>query len=252
MTKDIASLYCERIFDRFGYLAAWLPGADVKIGDRGGLTGRLWSRDGRVPTRLLRSGYRVGHPMDDFEWCSDRGIEILPKAAGELMAVIPEVDQANAGLGIRFAKRGGIVIRASGITVSELDDPTALMHWMEDEAQAGRLAAETLVVTRVVRAECCSVFVGDRSGARVAMQVKASVDPIAPLAALDAGAVFRGKSGEALCLSMPGGSTPLFGGLKVSDRWLRGTRIEDVVLGDRGTPAIPELVAEPIEAVALP
>jgi hypothetical protein len=32
VTKDIASLYCERIFDRFGYLAAWLPGADVKIG----------------------------------------------------------------------------------------------------------------------------------------------------------------------------------------------------------------------------
>jgi hypothetical protein len=252
MARDISALYSDGVFERFGYLATWFPGAAVRLGDRGQLSGRLWSRDGSVPRPLLASGTRKGDRVDSFEWVSGKEISVEAKAAGELVADLAGVEQASAGIAIAFAKRGGTVFRATGLVIQEVEDTAPIRKWMMDEGVAGRLPPETLVVTRVVRASSCAVFVGGQADARVEMRLGVPVDVGVPLASLDAGAVVARSSGMAACLSMVGGSTPLFGGLLLRDGPWRGLRVEDVLFGDRGLGDGPEPIGEPIEEVGLP
>lgn len=211
---DIARMYTEGLYDRHKYLATWLPGAPVRLGDRGILAGRLWAREGTIPGELLAAGVRDGPTMPLLEWQNTTNFTFETKLAGHLAPTFTSLAEADSGLAYTFDRGGGVLFKANDITVHEIDDSFAIRHWMLTEHRAGRLPENTLVVTRVLRARVCMILVSESHGARVEMRTSAKVgERSQDMVALHGDTVVTRATGMYTSVVLSQNSTPLFGGL---------------------------------------
>jgi hypothetical protein len=240
--SDIVTSYVEGIYRQQRYLANWYPSAPIQLGDKGILAGALWVREGSVPTGLLSAGSRLGGRIPVLEWGNTREFVVQTKAAGEVSPVFTSLAQADAGISYTFHHGGGILFSATELVIREISETFAVRKWMLDEYREGRISHDTLVVTKLLRAETCVILMSQSDDARIEMRVSASTGlPAVKFAALHAHATITSAVGMHEHIIITGGAIPLFGGLKLKRTFLRQAHVRDALLytpsSSQGTPA---------------
>ena len=259
MTNDIARSYTDGLYARHKYLATWLPGTPVRIGDRGTIARHLWAREGAIPEYLLVSGTRTGTVMPLIEWQSTARFALETKIAGQLAPAFSSLAEADSGFAYTFERGGGILFRATDVIINEISETFAVREWMLEQYQRGQLPVDTLVVTRVLQASSCVILISESNKARVEMRTSAAAAIAGQeLANLYAEGVITHSTGMYASLVLSEGATPLFGGLRIRRNLLRHSRVDDLLLSrDNEAPGDKRYESsatedDPFEQVGLP
>ena len=206
---SVGKQYMRAIYERYLYLAAWLPNANLRIGDVGIQQGEEFKqmttlKDLGIPFRV-----RKGKDPLEFTYTSGSGVKIQTKLAGEL-AVGTTLPLGEAGISLRFSEEAGFVFKAVGCLIDEIDNKAALGQAVVTLAKAGMWEPGWAVIDTLVHAESATIVVSNSGSASLDLTAKVPVT-LANLANLDTGLSANSQTGEMIQFIAAKGLTPMFG-----------------------------------------
>jgi hypothetical protein len=203
-----SKMYVKGMFQRFSYLAAWLPNTTLRLGDVGLQRGQEFKQMTTLGDLGISFRVRTGASPVDFTYTSQSGVSVKPKVAAQAGAgaMLPS---AQAGISIEFSEDGAFLFHAVGCSVDEIEDKEALGRAVIAAIKAGNWNSDWGVVDTLVRADSATIVVSNSHKAALELSAKAPVAP-ANLASLDAGLSVSSQSGDIIQFIAAKGLAPLF------------------------------------------
>jgi hypothetical protein len=201
--------YQKGMFDKFGFLATWLPNAAIRLGDVGAMSGGKFQRVTSLGDLGITFQVRKGSQPIDLSHSSEEGVSI--NLSGNAAADAGPAE-ANAGVAVVFGSKGSFVFQATG----------CVEHSIEDQAKLGRDVIakfksggdwdpDWVVINTVVEAKCATVLVSSSSEGKVELTAKGNLPPNGlALANADAGLHLSSLQGDVLHFVAQQGLTPMF------------------------------------------
>ncbi len=205
---DASNLYVKSIYDKFSYLATWLPNTRLELGDVGIREGEFFKRMTSLKDMGASFNVRSGNSSVDFTYTSKSGVILKTKAAGEVAAGTT-LPVAQAGILIDFSKEGAFLFQALGCLVDELDDKTGLGQAIIELHKKGNWDLNWAVVDTVVKANSATIVVSNSHNAALELTAKAPV-AATNLANLDTGLTVNSQRGDVIRFLAINGLIPLF------------------------------------------
>ncbi|MFD3488648.1 hypothetical protein [Streptomyces sp. NPDC058665] len=216
--------YATEMRQQFGYLATWLPGTRISVGDVGVLRGSRFEPYTTLAGLRVDFGMRpVGTP-GDLEYASAGQVEVEWHGQAGLLA--GSMAGAQTRVTVSFKRSHATFFQASRAATSAISDLPAVERALI--GLGGDWQREWVVVTEVVKARSAVVVVSSRRGGRLDLRVQGG-EPGASLAELASRVQVNSEAGIAARVVSPTGLTPLF---RVCQ--LRGGRVRRVSLVYRG------------------
>ena len=240
---DGVHLTLHEMYQRFAYLATWLPNTKLKLGDVGVLRGEEF----RQMTTLKELGVpfivRRGKAQLDFNYTSASGVMLQTKAKGKAAAGTT-LPAAKAGIAAKFSKQGAFVFQAVGSRVHEIENKVTVGQAVIRLYEQGRWEADWSVVDTIVDAGAATILIANSGGAALELTANPPLDA-ANLVRLDVGLAVHSQSGDIIQFVAAQGLTPLFRLSRVKSsllgRLLGGSKA--IVFG-----GVNPVVSEPISA----
>ena len=203
-----SKLYLKEIYQRFSYLAVWLPNTNLNLGD----VGVQDADEFKMMTTLNNLGVpfvvRTSETPVDFTYTSHSGVTLKTKAEGEVAAgtMLPE---AQAGISLQFGKEGAFLFQAVGCYVDEIEDKVTLGQAVIEMLKEGTWDSSWGVIDTLVRADSATIVVSNSQSAALELTAKAPV-AVTNLANLEAGLSVNLQRGEIIRFIAAKGLAPLF------------------------------------------
>lgn len=215
-----SKLYLKGIYNRFSYLATWLPNANLRLGDVGLQQGDAFKQmttltDLGIPFRM-----RKGANTIDFTYTSESGVTVKTKAAGEVAAGT-SLPLGQAGISIQFSREGAFLFQAVGCSIEEIDDKVALGQAVIKLVKNETWNPSWAVVDMLVRADTATIMVSNSGFAGLDLTAKAPV-AVANLANVDTGLSVSSQTGDIIRFIAAKGLAPLFRLSKMKQSFLSG------------------------------
>ncbi len=204
----VSTLYVKGIYNRFTYLATWLPNSKLKLGDVGIQQGGSFKRMTSLKKLGVPFGVRVGEKPVDFAYTSQSGISTRTKLAGEAAAGTT-LPLGKAGIIIEFSQQGAFLFQAAGCFVNEIEDRAELGDAIIELQSKEVWDPAWSVIDTVVEADHVTILVSNSDKASLELTAKTSV-AISTLADVDAGLTVNAQQGDIIRFLATKGLTPLF------------------------------------------
>ena len=109
MSDNVKYQYTNEIHKQLGYLATWLPGGTMELGDYGTLDDHLYTRLGSLKDR----GFKVrpaprGTPLE-IEYSSRESVTLTIQLKGQNKN-LPNIPSGQAGIDLKFTRSGSCVV----------------------------------------------------------------------------------------------------------------------------------------------
>ena len=204
----VSKLYVNEMYDRFTYLAAWLPNSKLKLGDVGIQDGGAFKRMTTLKKLGVPFNVRVGKNPVDFSYTSQSGISVKAKLAGELAAGTT-LPLGKAGIVVEFSKEGAFLFQAVGCLVDEFEDRAAVGKTIiKLHAKKGWDPAWSVVDT-LVKVNRATILVSNSHNAKLELTANSPV-AIASIANAEVGLAVNSQQGDIVRFLAAKGLTPLF------------------------------------------
>jgi hypothetical protein len=203
-----SELYVKSIYDRFSYLATWLPNTRLKLGDVGTQQGAMFKRMTSLKEMGIDFKLRAGDQPLDFTYTSQSGVAVHTKAAGEL-AVGTTLPVGQAGVLIEFSQEGAFLFQAIHCQVDEIENKVALGHTVIQLYQERTWEPNWSVVDTVVKANSATIVVSNSHSAALELTAKTAT-LISDLANLDVGLGVNAQRGDVIQFLAQKGLMPLY------------------------------------------
>ena len=204
----VSKLCVNEMYDRFAYLATWLPNSKLKLGDVGIQDGGSFKRMTSLKKLGVPFNVRVGKTPMDFSYTSQSGISVKTKLAGELAAGTT-LPLGKAGLVVEFSKEGAFLFQAVGCLVDEFEDrATVGKTIIKLHAKKGWDPAWSVVDT-LVKVNRATILVSNSHDAKLELTANSPV-AIAHLANAEVGLAVNSQQGDIVRFLAAKGLTPMF------------------------------------------
>jgi hypothetical protein len=198
----VDEMYAEQIRSQTGKFAAWLPNAEVAIGDYGTVKGPLFEKLARLDD--VQGTPAPGKATYDFDIHADRQINVDANATADA-----GVTSGNALLEVKFHREAAVSFSAPDGVITRVGDLLALGRRLIDLTEQWK--RKYYVVIEVVTVPKATILVSQNAGAEMKFEVGAKT-PISPqvMANLDVGTSLRMSKGVSTKIVGEGPLTPLF------------------------------------------
>ena len=220
-------LYTREMLSHLGYSATWLPTTPLKLGTVGTFDGEVF-----VPRFSIEQIREVEIPFstvtdrtkDRIQFQSAKGVAVEIKSRGEVDTKYSHVPEAKAGLNVSFGGKGGLLFAAIDCCEDRIADQRGLERAILELHEMGEWRTKYVVVTHLVRARACTIFLASSAGAHVSIALEADMQAgTMDIANVELGlSVVFSKDMQTQIVAQQG-LTPLFRGAKVK-RGLTGRR----------------------------
>ncbi|MET0400558.1 MAG: hypothetical protein ABW277_27455 [Longimicrobiaceae bacterium] len=215
--------YTRELFDKFSYLATWLPGVPLRVGDVGIIREGHFQRLSSLENLGFTFAVRQDHAAAQLDYASRGAVSVYFKAAGAIPPAGSVLAEASAGVVIRMNRENSVLFQALGASFPSIEDQLSLEHEIRRRHAAGEWNMDYLVVTEVLEARAATILIASSSDARVELSVRGNLGMgNVSIADLDAGfeiAHFRGMHTRIVASE---GLTPLFRAKRLRNRFLAG------------------------------
>lgn len=211
---SIASRYTGEMYDRYRYLATWLPNKRIELGDVGVLEGDVFKRLTSLADLQITFAKRPGKDTLEFNETSNSGVKIDLGAT----TTAPGAG-AGGGLTANFSEEGAFVFRASGCLMHEIADKVSLGKEVLAQCKSGLWDANWRIVDTVVRAESSTIMLSRSKQSSLSLSATSPLQ-LANLASADTKLTVVAQSGDILHMLAEKGLTPLFTLLGVKQSWI--------------------------------
>lgn len=234
-----ARRYTRQMYDRYKYLATWLPNTRIELGDVGTIDGDTFKRVTTLKDLQVQFDIRRGTDELDFSETSSSGVEC---SVGASSGTTPGT--AEGSLAVKFAEEGAFVFRATGCRTHEIADKVSLGREVLSQCKAGLWDPKWRIVDTVVRAECSTIIVSRSKSASLSLGGGIPL-LLANIATPEAKVAILGQSGDVLHMLATEGLTPLFTLIGVKQSWLSRLLGASPIFGGPGSdPPIDDVTDE--------
>ena len=206
--SEAGTLYVKGIYDRFSYLATWLPNTSLVLGDVGFQEGGYFKRMTTLKELGIPFKVRSGKKPVDFTYTSQSGITFQTKAAGEVAAGTT-LPLGQAGIVIEFNESGAFLFQAIGCRVNEIEDKEKLGQAIIQMYREKTWDGGWSVVDTLVKADSVTIVVSNSQQASLELSAKTPL-AITNLANVEAGLTVNSQQGDMVRFLAAKGLMPLF------------------------------------------
>lgn len=203
--------YTQELFDKFGYMATWLPGVPVRLGDIGtynkGQYERVTSlKNLGIPFRVIR-----GTSIGQANYASQGAVSETFKAKGEASELAKYLTKTEAGFIIKMSRTNATLFKAVETCTSQIDDLQSLGEIILDLYTIGNWSPNHFVVVETLDVESATIFISSSENARAELSATGKVTPAGiNIADLNAGLQTQFAADMHTQIVASKGLTPLF------------------------------------------
>jgi hypothetical protein len=218
-----AELYVNGIKKKLrNYYAAWLPSEKLQLGDVGVLNGNVFSRITTLGSCGISFTTRPDPNSTPLDYVSESGVSIFLKAAGEVSTQLPNIPQAQAGVGVEFSKQGAFVFKAPVSHEPAIEDILKLEKDVVQQYQNGNWRTNWAIIVRLVETPTATIMVSNSSQSRAEFAVGGSATA-GPVDLGNASLSFGLRAERGDVFKVVGGQnlTPIFQLAQLKTRWFK-------------------------------
>lgn len=201
--------YLKGMFEKFAYMATWLPSAPVTLGDVGFLSGGSFQRVTSLANLGIEFAVRKGTTALDLSHSSDQGASLMTSGGAGAEA---GPSSAKAKVSVEFTSMGAFVFQAKGCVESTIEDQAKLAREVIARFKSGEdWDPDWVVINTVVRSKSATILVSSSTTSKI--DIGATTDLPAgstPLASADLGLHVLGQTGDMTNIIAQQALTPMF------------------------------------------
>lgn len=212
---SVQAQYTKELRQAFGYLATWLPGLPMHLGDVGVLQDGEFQRVTHLEPLGVAYERRKDNARDDLRYESSGKVSVTVKGAGEAGGgVFEHVGDAEAGIAVKFEDEKAVVLSLEGVRSDTISDPAAIERAAREQ-HAEAWDADWLVVSEIVTATKATILISNERNSSI--ELKAKVDVGRPVKLADAEAKLEVASSRGMHTQLIGASglTPMFRAIQI-------------------------------------
>ena len=211
--------YTRELKQQFGYLATWLPGTPVVLGDVGVLRKNQFTKVSNLSDFGIEFESEPDTTKSDIEHSSRGAVSIAAKASGTVAPQGSTLGEGDAGITVEFTKENAILFKANGTTSPSIKDQISLGKKIIELYKEGKWDKDWAIITEVVDSESATILTSSSSNGKIELKAKGKVEA-AKLDIADAELGFELTFSKDLSTKIiaDGSLTPLFKASKVKSR----------------------------------
>lgn len=211
--------YTRELKEQFNYLATWLPGTPIELGDIGILKNFQFTKISNLIELGIAFEIVTDETKSDIEHSSSGAVSITTKASGAVAPHGSTLGDLDAGITVEFSKENAILFKANGTTSPCIKNQIALGKTIIELYKQGKWDKDWSVITEKVDSESATILISSSSASKVELKAKGKIES-AKLDIADAGLGFELTFSKDLSTKIiaEDSITPLFKACKVSSR----------------------------------
>ena len=168
-------IYTRDLFNQFGYLATWLPGTPLELGDIGILNGREFTKIGNLKDHGLTFEIEEDYTPTDLDYSSKNAVSITTKLSGAPVPAGSTLTEIDAGISIKFSKENAILLKAKDTTTPAIKDQITLGNKILELFKKGEWNHKWAVITELVHATNCSILISSSKEGHIDLKATANI-----------------------------------------------------------------------------
>lgn len=203
--------YTDEMKKKFGFLATWLPGTPLILGDIGILNDNVFTHVAFLEDFNIQFVTRVDTTGDDIEYSSTGAVSVATKMSGTVAPQGSTFGDIDAGFIVEFANENSVFFKANEIKTNLIENTAKLGDEILKLYHEGKWNKHWVVITELVAAKTATILISNTTNAKIELKASANVEAkkldIAD-AKFDFGTTFsKGMNTKIIAQS---GLTPLF------------------------------------------
>ena len=216
--------YASELKRQFGYLATWLPGTPISLGDIGIMRKNVFTKIANLSDFDIHFDVESDPSKSDIEHSTSGAVSISTKAAGTASLNNSALGETEAGIIVEFSKEKAILFKANGTSSPSIKNQIEVGKSVIDLYRQRKWDKDWMVVTEVVNAESATILISSSAQGKIELKAKGEIEA-AKLDIADANIELELSYSKDLSTKIitEGALTPLFKASKVKNRLLNPT-----------------------------
>jgi hypothetical protein len=203
--------YTDEMKRKFGYMATWLPGIPLVLGDIGVVRDNAFTRIASLDDFNINFEIREDETPEDLEYSSKGSVSVTTKLSGAITPPGSSLGNLDAGFVVDFTGANSILFKANKTRTNLIKNTIKLGEEVLSLYREGRWNKKWVVITELVEAESATILISNTKNAKIELKANANIQltklDIAD-ASLDLGYTsYKGLDTKVIAQS---GLTPLF------------------------------------------
>lgn len=167
--------YVSEMYKKFGYIATWTPGVQLKLGDFGIIKDKKFDRIANIGSLGITFQTRPDSSEESQKHTSTGNVSVIFKAAGKAPQVGSVLTEAEAGFTIEFKKSKSTVYEALGCTAPSIENQLEIGKKVIELYKKGDWNKDWVVITELVEAKSATVLISNSSNSKIEISVKGNI-----------------------------------------------------------------------------
>lgn len=168
--------YTRELKKQFDYLATWLPGTPIDLGDIGILRNNQFTKVSNLSDFGIEFEIEPDETKSDIEHSSKGAVSITTKASGTVAPQGRALGEIDAGIIVEFSKENAILFKANGTTSPCIKDQISLGKKIIELYKDGKWDKDWAVITELVDSESATILISSSSNGEIELKAKGEIE----------------------------------------------------------------------------
>ena len=168
--------YTRELKRQFSYLATWLPGTPLDLGDIGILKRNIFTKISNLSDLNIQFDIEKDTTKSDIEHSSKGAVSIATKASGTVAPPGSALGNVDAGITVEFSKENAILFKANGTLSNAIKDQIKLGKEILELFRKGEWDKDWVVVTELVEADSATILISSSSKGKIELNAKGEIN----------------------------------------------------------------------------
>lgn len=216
--------YTRELYKQFKYLATWLPGVPLALGDIGLMKGKEFTKIGNLSDKKFNIKFDIENDTtkSEIEHSSKGAVTLSIKASGATPSQGSTLGKVDAGATIEFSKENAVLFKANGTLNHTIKDQISLGSQILNLYKNGQWDKDYVIITELVVADSSTILISSSKKGKIELKAKSKITS-GNIDIADASFGFTNTFTKDLSTKIIAkeGLTPLFKVSKVRSRFLQ-------------------------------
>lgn len=175
LVMTTSDIYTAEINKQFKYLATWLPGTKVELGDIGIVENKKFKRisnliNQNIPFKIKESDISV-----DYEYNSQGSVSVSTKLKGKIAPKNSLLNESDVGLQINFSKENAIFFKLNKAKSSSINNLIELGEILIERINQNNWDKKWVIVTELVKADSGTILISSSKNATIELKANGNI-----------------------------------------------------------------------------
>ncbi len=169
--------YTKELYSKFKYMAMWLPGKPISLGDIVVFDEGYYKRIGNIKDKGISFNIRHDKTASHVNYTSKGEVSVFFKAKGEPPPPMSQLAIAEAGFSVEMQKANATLFEALDTLSPSIENQIELGENILELYKNGKWELSHYVVTEILEAKSATILISNGANARIELSAKSNISP---------------------------------------------------------------------------